>query len=60
MSNLEKLEKARKRILPWIPPDGGQPWQHLDFSSMPPSGNLPGPGIEPVCISCIGRQVLYH
>ena len=29
--------------------------------SLPSPGDLPNPGIEPVsCISCIGRQILYH
>ena len=34
-------------------------WSVLPCS--PPLGDLPDPGIEPAsCISCIGRQVLYH
>jgi len=35
-------------------------WSGLPF---PPPGDLPDPGIEPTyfsCISCIGRQILYH
>ena len=33
-------------------------WSGLPF---PPLGDLPDPGVEPTsCISCIGRQVLYH
>ena len=30
-------------------------WSELPF---PPPGDLPDPGIS--CVSCIGRQVLYH
>ena len=26
----------------------------------PPPGDLPGPGVTSVCVSCMGRQVLYH
>ena len=34
-------------------------WSVLPCS--PPPGDLPNPGIEPAsCISCIGRQILYH
>ena len=35
-------------------------WSGLPF---PPAGDLHDPGIEPTyfsCISCIGRQILYH
>ena len=33
-------------------------WSHLSF---PPPGDFPHPGIETVsCISCAGRQILYH
>ena len=34
-------------------------WSGLPF---PTSGHLPSPGTEPVslCISCFGRQIIYH
>ena len=33
-------------------------WSRLPFS---PQGDLTDPGIEPAsCVSCIGRQILYH
>jgi len=34
-------------------------WSGLPF---PSPGDLPDPGIEPEspCVSCIGRQILYH
>ena len=34
----------------------------LEWVAMPPSGDLPDPGIKPYMsyVSCIGRQVLYH
>ena len=32
-------------------------WSGLLF---PSPGDLPDPGIEPVCVSSIGRVVLYH
>ena len=33
-------------------------WSGLPF---PDSRDLPDPGVEPIsCVSCIGRQILYH
>ena len=34
----------------------------LEWVACPPPGDLPDPGIEPhlLCLTCIGRRVLYH
>lgn len=38
--SLEKLENARKHILPWSLQKGAQPCQHFDFSPMRLTGLL--------------------